>query len=96
MEKKKTESQLRKNELDELAKTIKACTRCPLRENSTAPVPGFGNPNAKYVLIGEAPGANEDRLGIPFIGLAGKRLNQLLELAKIDINECYLTNVCRC
>jgi len=67
-----------------------------LRENSTQPVPGYGNPKAKYFLIGEAPGREEDKAGIPFVGQAGKRLNQLLELSQIDINDCYLTNVCRC
>ena len=82
--------------LKALSKEIKACTRCPLRENASCPVPGFGNPEAKYLLIGESPGRDEDRSGIPFVGQAGKRLNELLELAGIDINDCYLTNVCRC
>lgn len=82
--------------LEELYDQIKACSRCELRMNATCPVPGIGNIGAKYMLIGEAPGSNEDKEGIPFIGMAGKRLNQLLELAGIDINECYLTNVCKC
>ena len=48
------------------------------------------------MIIGEAPGAQEDKAGIPFIGAAGKRLNQLLELAGIDLSQCYITNVCKC
>ena len=82
--------------LDQLERDIKACSRCLLRETATAPVPGIGNIGAKYLLIGESPGANEDKAGMPFVGLAGKRLNQLLELAHISQEECYLTNVCRC
>jgi len=46
--------------------------------------------------LGEAPGSNEDREGIPFVGLAGKRLDKLVELAGISKNDCYLTNLCKC
>ena len=84
------------HQLQQIKAQIKECSRCPLRETATRPVPGLGNPDAKYILIGEAPGSNEDKAGIPFVGQAGKRLNQLIELGKIDINQCYLTNVCRC
>ncbi len=84
------------SDLDQLNTEIKACTRCPLRENAREPVCGLGEVGAKYFLIGEAPGSNEDKAGMPFVGMAGKRLNQLLDLAKIDLNNCYLTNVCRC
>uniref|UniRef100_A0A6M3IQ59 Type-4 uracil-DNA glycosylase n=1 Tax=viral metagenome TaxID=1070528 RepID=A0A6M3IQ59_9ZZZZ len=83
-------------QLEKLNHEILACTRCQLRAGATAPVCGFGNIGAKYMLIGEAPGKNEDELGMPFVGLSGKRLNQLLELAHIELAECYLTNVCRC
>jgi len=82
--------------LKELRQEIKACTRCPLREHATSPVVGIGSVGAKYLLIGEAPGKEEDKVGIPFVGRAGKRLNKLLELAEIDLNDCYFTNVCRC
>ena len=82
--------------LDQLSALLVKCSRCPLRESASAPVPGLGNPNARYLLIGEAPGVNEDRVGMPFVGTSGKRLNRLLALAKIDVNDCYLTNVCRC
>jgi len=63
---------------------------------ATRPVPGHGIAGVKYFLIGEAPGRDEDAAGIPFVGSAGRRLDKLLELAGIDINDCYLSNVCRC
>lgn len=82
--------------LEQLAKDVKACQRCELRQNATCPVPGFGLVGAKYFLLGEAPGEDEDQEGIPFVGRAGRRLDKLLALAEIDINDCYLSNVCRC
>ncbi len=83
-------------DLEQLNAEIKTCSKCPLREYADAPVCGYGNIGSKYFLIGEGPGSNESKSGIPFVGMAGKRLNQLLELAKIDINTCYLTNVVKC
>jgi len=82
--------------LESLAEQVKQCTRCELRQGATQPVMGIGNVNSKYLLLGEAPGRNEDRSGIPFVGLAGKRLDELLALAGIDPNDCYFTNVCKC
>ena len=84
------------DKLELLAEKIKLCINCPLREGATQPVPGIGEIGAKYMLIGEAPGAEEDRSGMPFVGSAGKKLNQLLELAGISQGDCYFTNVCRC
>ena len=83
------------NKLAELTKKVEACTRCPLCQEAN-PVPGLLNLNSKYFLIGEAPGKHEDEAGIPFVGPSGRRLDKLLELANIDINDCYLSNVCRC
>jgi len=82
--------------LKELYEQLALCSRCPLRANATAPVPGSGQIGVKYFIIGEAPGRNEDEAGMPFVGLAGKRLDRLLSLARIDINDCFLSNVCRC
>lgn len=82
--------------LDQLAQEITQCQRCELRMGSTQPVPGFGSVGAKYFLLGEAPGKVEDEAGVPFVGSAGRRLDKLLELANIDINDCYLSNVIRC
>lgn len=82
--------------LEQLANQVKACTKCPLRAEATQPVMGLGEVGAKYFLLGEAPGKQEDDVGIPFVGAAGKRLNRLLELAGINPNECYITNVVKC
>ena len=82
--------------LDQITKDILSCQQCELRQTATCPVPGNGNIGAKYFLIGEAPGREEDESGVPFVGSAGRRLDKLLELANIDINDCYLSNVCRC
>lgn len=59
-------------------------------------MPGYGTLDAKYVIIGEAPGREEDLAGCPFVGRSGKRLNEYLALARIDMNQCYLTNTVRC
>ena len=82
--------------LEQLAEQVRACTKCPLRAEATQPVMGLGEIGAKYLLLGEAPGKQEDAVGVPFVGAAGKRLNRLLELAKISPNECYITNVVKC
>jgi uracil-DNA glycosylase family 4 len=82
--------------LDQLAQEILSCQRCDLRFTATRPVPGFGQVGAKYFLLGEAPGREEDEAGVPFVGSAGRRLDNLLALAGINLNECYLSNTVRC
>ena len=82
--------------LDLIAKEIRVCQRCELRMTATQPVPGLGQIGAKYFLIGEAPGREEDGEGVPFVGAAGRRLDKLIALAGIDLSDCYLSNVCRC
>ncbi len=75
---------------------VQSCSRCELRATATNPVCSCGEVGAKYMLIGEAPGREEDEKGVPFIGAAGRKLNKLIELAGIDINDCYFTNTVRC
>lgn len=82
--------------LEQIEREIRLCQRCELRAGCSNPVPGFGAEAAKYFLIGEAPGATEDKEGVPFVGSAGRRLDTLLKLAGIDLNDCFLSNVCRC
>ena len=82
--------------LSQIAKDTVQCQRCELRLSATRPVTGSGEVGAKYFLIGEAPGAEEDKEGVPFVGASGRRLDKLLVLAHIDLNDCYLSNVCRC
>ena len=82
--------------LERTAQRILECSRCELRQNASQPVPGIGNPDAEYMIIGEAPGSEEDKVGIPFVGKSGQKLDQLTALAGIDKNSCYYTNTVRC
>ena len=84
------------DKLQELSRSIKACSACELRESCTAPVPGIGTLNAEYLICGEAPGKEEDLEGIPFIGASGKRLDKLLDLAGIDRDSIFISNTVRC
>ncbi len=79
--------------LDAIAETVKSCTRCPLYATATQSVPGEGNPNADLVCVGEAPGANEDATGRPFVGEAGKLLTKILEAIKLSREEVFICNV---
>ena len=65
----------------------------PLKETATNIVFGKGNPEAKIVFIGEAPGANEDLQGEPFVGAAGKNLDKLLNLINLTIDDVYIANI---
>lgn len=63
---------------EELVAAVRACTRCPLAASRSQGVPGVGDRNAEWLFIGEAPGADEDRLGEPFVGQAGRLLDAML------------------
>ena len=80
--------------LDEIKQSILDNNVCPeLAESATQLVFGSGNPDADIVFIGEAPGKNEDIQGIPFIGAAGKFLNEMLESIKLKREDVYITNI---
>lgn len=79
--------------LEEIAETVRTCTRCPLHETATNAVPGEGDPNADMVCVGEAPGANEDATGRPFVGEAGKLLTKILEAIKLSRDDVFICNV---
>jgi DNA polymerase len=81
---------------DEFIKQIENCKKCELYLSRTKPVVGEGNLNSKFVLIGEAPGKNEDIYGRPFVGRAGKVLNRALDEIKVDRINVYITNVVKC
>lgn len=66
--------------------------KCGLKDSATQPVFGDGNPKAKIVFIGEAPGKDEDLQGTPFVGRAGKFLNEMLETIKLKRGDVYITN----
>ncbi len=83
--------------LDELKEMALACRRCNLRAECTNVVFGEGNPTAGLMLIGEGPGAEEDRLGKPFAGKAGQLLDQILGAVDLDRYEhTYIANVVKC
>src|SRR5690349_24379719 len=70
----------------------KACQACPLWANATQTVFGAGNPHARVMLVGEQPGDEEDKRGLPFVGPAGRLLDKALEAAEIDRDDLYVTN----
>ena len=78
--------------LDRLRKQAKSCRDCPLWANATQTVFGAGDPHAEVMLVGEQPGDEEDRKGLPFVGPAGRLLDRALEAAGIDRRHLYVTN----
>lgn len=72
------------------------CPKCELARTRTKAVPGESNPNARVMLIGEGPGWHEDQQGRPFVGNAGKFLNELLALAGLQREDVFITNVVKC
>jgi DNA polymerase len=75
---------------------VLACQRCPLAQTRTCAVPGEGNLNAVVMLVGEGPGADEDRQGRPFVGRSGQFLTNTLAQFGIARSEVYITNVVKC
>lgn len=73
-----------------------SCTNCDLRKGASQVVPGAGSVNAKIMFIGEGPGANEDKQGIPFCGAAGKFLDELLGSINLNRNKIFITNIVKC
>ncbi len=76
----------------EIAARISECVSCPLSDGALA-VPGQGAPDADVMFIGEAPGYNEDRLGVPFVGRAGEVLNEMLASIGLSRKDVYITNM---
>jgi uracil-DNA glycosylase family 4 len=79
--------------LKAIAEEVKVCTRCALYKGTTNAVPGAGDPNARIMFIGEGPGFNEDKQGLPFVGRSGDYLNYLLNLIDLDRDKVFITNV---
>ena len=82
--------------LEELKAQVEACHACPLVDGRTHTVFGVGDPHARVLIVGEAPGKNEDLQGEPFVGAAGKYLNELLAVAGLRREEVYIANVLKC
>lgn len=83
----------REKELTEIAKQVQVCTRCILYKEAIQGVPGEGPVNAEIMLIGEGPGYNEDKQGRPFVGNAGKFLDELLAGIHLKRSDIFITNV---
>lgn len=81
---------------DELAARVAACQRCELHQGRTQTVFGVGDRNARWMVIGEAPGQEEDRRGEPFVGRAGQLLNSMLRALGVERGEVYIANILKC
>jgi len=83
-------------ELDHLASQVESCKQCELYRSRTKTVFGVGNKNADWLIIGEAPGAEEDLKGEPFVGRAGKLLNAMLLSMGLQRKEVFIANILKC
>lgn len=82
--------------LREIAEQTAECTLCKLHFSRKKAVPGSGNPHTSIMFIGEGPGFHENQQGLPFVGAAGKFLDELLEIAGLSRGEVFITNVVKC
>lgn len=79
--------------INDLRTMVENFEGCSLKLTASKTVFGDGNPNSKIMLIGEAPGADEDRIGLPFVGRSGKLLDKMLKTIGLDRQKCYITNI---
>jgi uracil-DNA glycosylase family 4 len=86
----------RREQLKVLYEEARGCLRCPLHQTRTTVVFGSGNADADLMFIGEAPGANEDRMGLPFVGQAGKLLDKLLAEIGMERKDVFIANTLKC
>ena len=82
--------------LDAVAAAVDACRKCPLGSSRLNGVPGEGDPRAGFVCVGEAPGATEDETGRPFVGRAGRLLDEILKAIRFAREEVFICNVLKC
>lgn len=82
--------------LDKLGEKIKKCQKCSLCKTRTNVVPGEGNTSTEIMFIGEGPGKEEDSQGKPFTGQAGKFLDELLKIIKLERKDVFITNIIKC
>ncbi len=83
-------------ELKRIAVTVAACTKCPLHKERTRTVPGQGHPHPEIMFVGEAPGADEDRSGLAFVGAAGQLLTRMIEAMGLTRDEVFIANIAKC
>ena len=89
-------SLLKVSPFEDLINEVRDCKKCELHKNRTNAVFGKGPIDAKIMIIGEAPGREEDRKGLPFVGAAGKELDNMLSSAGIDPSDVFIANVVKC
>lgn len=87
---------LQASNLSSMAKALASCQRCRLWKGRTQVVFGVGDPKAAVVFVGEAPGAEEDRQGEPFVGRAGQLLNAMLRACGLQRHQVYIANIVKC
>lgn len=81
---------------DQLERCVRECVACPLHKTRTQTVFGVGNQQAELLIIGEAPGANEDKEGKPFVGRAGSLLNEMLKSIGLAREQVFIANILKC
>lgn len=86
----------REQRLAEVARQVAVCTRCELSQSRTNTVFASGDPYSPLMLVGEGPGENEDATGLPFVGRAGKLLDDILAAVDLTRDQVYLTNTVKC
>jgi uracil-DNA glycosylase len=84
------------NTLERLTDCVRRCRRCRLFRDRARTVPGEGSPQARIMIVGEGPGAEEDREGRPFVGPAGQLLTKMLQAIQLDRREVFITNRVKC
>lgn len=83
-------------ELEKIADEVRQCQKCNLATLRTNAVPGEGNPNARIMFVGEAPGADEDAQGRPFVGRAGQLLDKIIAACGLNRSEVFIGNILKC
>ena len=83
-------------ELEKVADEVRLCCKCGLCSSRTNAVPGEGNPNARIMFVGEAPGADEDAQGRPFVGRAGKLLDKIITACGLKRSDVFIGNILKC
>jgi len=91
-----TDAKDAKEELEAIAAEVRACCRCGLGSERTNAVPGEGNPNARIMFVGEAPGADEDAQGRPFVGRAGQLLDKIITACGLKREDVFIGNILKC
>ncbi|MBN2312459.1 MAG: uracil-DNA glycosylase [Sedimentisphaerales bacterium] len=83
-------------ELEKIAEEVRRCCQCGLGSTRTNPVPGEGNPDARIMFVGEAPGADEDAQGRPFVGRAGQLLDKIINACGLKREDVFIGNILKC